>query len=55
MSSCDASILDEIPIEIARLSARIVKGWWSSHSFPYVTDVFCIEPDVRISDVCCSV
>jgi hypothetical protein len=55
MTSCDASILDEIPNEIARLLACIIKRWWSSHGFPYVTDVFHIEPAVRISVVCCSV
>jgi hypothetical protein len=55
MSSCDASFLDEISDETARLSARIVKRWWSSHSFPCVTDVYRIEPDVRISAVCCGI
>jgi hypothetical protein len=54
MSSCYASILDEIPDEIARLSTLIVKRWWSSHGLPYVTGVFLIEPEVRISSVSCS-
>jgi hypothetical protein len=34
MSSCDASILGEIPDEIARLSVHIVKRLWSSHGSP---------------------
>jgi hypothetical protein len=55
MSSCDASILDEIVGKIARLSACIMRRWWSSHGLPYVTDVFCIEPEVGISAACCSV
>jgi hypothetical protein len=54
MGSCDASILDEIPNEIARLATRIVKRWWSSHGLPYVIDVFHIEPELRISVVYCS-
>jgi hypothetical protein len=54
MGSCDASILDEIPNEIARLATCIVKRWWSSHGLPYVIDVFHIEPELRISVVYCS-
>jgi hypothetical protein len=42
MNSCDAPILDDIPEEIAKLSGRIVKRWWTSHGLPYVTDVFCV-------------
>jgi hypothetical protein len=30
MSSCDASILDEIPNDIAKLAVHIVKRWWTS-------------------------
>jgi hypothetical protein len=29
MNSCDASLLDDIPDEIAKLSGRIVRGWWA--------------------------
>jgi hypothetical protein len=50
MSSCDASILDEIPDEIARLSAHIVKRWWSSHGLPYVT---CFLYQVGGENICC--
>jgi hypothetical protein len=52
MSSCDASILDEIPNDIAKLATRIVKRWWTSHGLPYVIDTFCIEPEVGISIAC---
>jgi hypothetical protein len=45
---CDASILDDIPEEIEKLSGRIVKRWWTSHGLPYVTDVICVVPEVRI-------
>jgi hypothetical protein len=46
MSSCDASILDEIPDDIVKLTTCIVKRWWASHGQPYVTDAFSIEPEV---------
>jgi hypothetical protein len=49
MSSCDGSIPDEIPDDIAKLTARIVKRWWSLHGLLYVTEVFCVEPEVRVS------
>jgi hypothetical protein len=48
-SSCDGSILDEKPNDIVKLAARIVKRWWSLHGLLYVTEVFCVEPDVRVS------
>jgi hypothetical protein len=43
MSACDASILDEVPEDTPKLSALIVKRWWSSYGFPYVTEAFHIE------------
>jgi hypothetical protein len=52
MSSCDASILDEIPNDIAKLAAHIVKRWWTSHGPPYVTNAFRVEPEMGISIVC---
>jgi hypothetical protein len=55
MSSCDASIIDEKPDEIAKLAACIVKRWWTSHGLPYVTDVFHVEPEVGIFVTCCGV
>jgi hypothetical protein len=55
MNSCDASILDEIPDEIARLSMCIVKRWWASHGLPYMTNVFRIVLEVRIFATCCIV
>jgi hypothetical protein len=33
-------VLDEIPDDIGKLEACIVKRWWSSHGLPYVTEVF---------------
>jgi hypothetical protein len=42
MNSCDASILDDIPEEIVKLSGRIVRRCWTSHGLSYVIDAFCI-------------
>jgi hypothetical protein len=48
MTSCDASILDEVPDDIVKLSARIVKRWWSSYGLSYVTKAFRVESEVRL-------
>jgi hypothetical protein len=48
MSYCDASILDEISDDIAKLAMFIVKRWWASHGLPYVTDTFRVELEVRL-------
>jgi hypothetical protein len=55
MSSCNASILDKIPNDITKLTVCIVKLWWTSRSLPYMTDGFCVEPEVGISIACCGV
>jgi hypothetical protein len=56
MVACDASILDEVLEDIAKLSARIVKICWSSYGLPYITKTFRIEPKVRSRSFifCCS-
>jgi hypothetical protein len=51
MSSCDGSILGEIPNDVAMLAACTVKRLWSTHGFPYVTNTFRVEPEVRL--LCC--
>jgi hypothetical protein len=53
MNLCDASLLDDIPEEIAKLSRCIVKRWWTLHGLPNVTDVFRVMPEVRIFAACC--
>jgi hypothetical protein len=53
MNSCDASILDDMHEEIAKLSGRIVWRWWTSHRLPYVMNVFRVIPEVRIIGTCC--
>jgi hypothetical protein len=55
ISSCDASILYEIPNDKAKLTSHIVKRWWTSHGLPYMTSTFRVEPEVGISIMCCSV
>jgi hypothetical protein len=47
MAACDASMFDEVPANITRLLAHIVKRWWSSYGLPYVTEAFLIEPEVK--------
>jgi hypothetical protein len=34
MAACDASIFNEVTEDIAKLSAHIVKKWWSSYGLP---------------------
>jgi hypothetical protein len=53
MNSCDASILDDIPDEIGKLSEGIVRKWWALHGFLYVMELFCITPEVRMFFACC--
>jgi hypothetical protein len=48
MNSCDASILDEVPDDIAKLSICIIKRWLSLYGLPYVTKAFRVEPEVRL-------
>jgi hypothetical protein len=48
MAVCVASMFNEVPEDIAKLSARIVKKWWSSYGLPYVIETVHIEPEVRL-------
>jgi hypothetical protein len=40
-------LMTEVPEDIVKLSARIVKKWWSSYGLPYVIEIVRIEPEVR--------
>jgi hypothetical protein len=51
MNSRDASILNEVPDDIVKLSTHIVKRWWSSYGLPYVTKAFHVEPEVRLLNI----
>jgi hypothetical protein len=48
MALCDASIFNDVPEDTVKLSARVVKKWWSSYGLPYVTETVRIESEVRL-------
>jgi hypothetical protein len=33
--SCDASILQNFPMETGRIEKRLMKNWWNMHGLPY--------------------
>jgi hypothetical protein len=41
MTACDASIFVNVPMDILKIPARIVKKWWSSYGLPYATEISC--------------
>jgi hypothetical protein len=47
MGAWDASIFDEVPGYILKISAQIVTKWWSSYGLPCVAEAFRIAPEVR--------
>jgi hypothetical protein len=47
MAVCHASIFHEVPENISKLSAHIVKRWWSLCGLPYVTEAFRIKSEVK--------
>jgi hypothetical protein len=49
MTACDGSIIDEVPADVTKIAAHIVKKWWSSYGLPYFTELFCVEPEVRFN------
>jgi hypothetical protein len=55
MFLCDASMLEDLPDEIAKLTSRLVKKWWVEHGLPHITKRFCITPEVIIFSACCEV
>jgi hypothetical protein len=50
MSAYDAFIFDNVPADILKISARIVKKWWTSYGLPYVTEVSHFRAEVRFFD-----
>jgi hypothetical protein len=48
MAGCDASILEDLPPELAKLTGRIVKRWWTEHGLPEAASHFCKEPEVSM-------
>jgi hypothetical protein len=33
--SCDASVLQDFPMEAGRIAKRLMKNWWTKHGLPY--------------------
>jgi hypothetical protein len=48
MSSRDASISEDPPEEITKLTGHLVRKWWVKHGLPHVTEHFHITSEVRI-------
>jgi hypothetical protein len=40
MTSCDASIWEDLLEELSKLIGRLVKKWWTRHDLPHVADRF---------------
>jgi hypothetical protein len=49
MASCEASIPEDLPPELMKLTARIVKRWWSEHGLTDVANRLGKEPEVSLS------
>jgi hypothetical protein len=48
MAACDASIFIEVPEDVVKLSAPILKKWWSSYGLPYVIETVRLELEVSL-------
>jgi hypothetical protein len=47
MTACDASIFNNVHMDILKISVRIIKKWWTSYGLPYVTEVSRVGPEVK--------
>jgi hypothetical protein len=47
--SCDASLLEDFPEDLAQIAKRLVKNWWTKHSLPFCMQK--IEEENRVSVV----
>jgi hypothetical protein len=50
MIACDASIFHNVPADILKISAHIVKKWCTSFGLPYVTKVSHARLEVKFFD-----
>jgi hypothetical protein len=48
MTSCDASILEDLPPELLKLTDRIMKIWWSEHGLANVASRLRREQEVSV-------
>jgi hypothetical protein len=51
MSSCDASLLDNLPLELSKLTGHLVSRWWVEHGLPEAQNCLHKEPEVIISSM----
>jgi hypothetical protein len=49
MALCDASILEDLSLELSKLTCRIVQKWWAEHDLHDVANHLCRELEVSIS------
>jgi hypothetical protein len=54
MAVCDASILEDLPQELSKLTGRIVKRWWARHGLPEASHCLRRVPEVSISSMSCN-
>jgi hypothetical protein len=47
--SYDASILHDIPDDLAKIAERLVRNWWTNHGLPYCMQR--VEEDNQVSFV----
>jgi hypothetical protein len=53
MSSCNASLLDDLPPELMKLMGCLVRKWWAEHGLPEAVSHLRREPEVIISSASC--
>lgn len=49
MASCDATILENLPEELTKLTGHVVKKWWSEHGLPDAAGQLRRDPEVNFS------
>jgi hypothetical protein len=53
MPSCYASLLEDLPPELSKLTDRFVRKWWAEHGLPEAARPLCRELEVSISSLFC--
>jgi hypothetical protein len=49
MTSCDATILEDLPPELSKLTGHLVKKWWIEHGLPSAASQLRKDPEVNSS------
>jgi hypothetical protein len=55
MSSCDALLLADLPLELTKLTGHLVQKWWAEHGLPEAVSHLRIELEAIISSTSCDV